>query len=60
MNARLAEHFISFCNKVNKFNDTGVQLRDSIYHRTLKLIKNHISGVKMSRILPFMSNNGTF
>ena len=28
---------------------------DSIYHMILKLIKNHILGVKTSRILPSLS-----
>ena len=37
-NVRLAEHFISlFCNKFNKFNNTGARMLDSIYHLTLKL-----------------------
>ena len=25
-----------FCNKFNQFNNTGVQMLDSIYHMTLK------------------------
>ena len=25
-----------FCNKFNKFNNTGAQMLDSIYHMTLK------------------------
>ena len=29
---------------------------DSIYHRTLKLLKNHIFGVKMSRFYHLLSN----
>ena len=37
MNARLAEHFISFRNECNKFNDTGARMLDSIYRMTLKL-----------------------
>ena len=36
-NTRLAEHFIAFCNEFNKFNNTGAQMLDSIYHLTLKL-----------------------
>ena len=35
-----------FRNKFNKFNNTGAQILDSIYHMTLKLIKNRIFGVK--------------
>ena len=31
-----------FCNEFNKFNYTGAQMLDSIYHRTLILLKNHI------------------
>ena len=31
-----------FCNKFNNFNNTEAQMLDSIYHMTLKLIKNHI------------------
>ena len=31
-----------FRNKFNKFNNTGAQMLDSIYHITLKLIKNRI------------------
>ena len=26
-----------FCNKFNKFNNTGARMLDSIYHMTLKL-----------------------
>ena len=37
-----------FCYKFDKFNNTGAQMLDSVYHMTLKLIKNHIFGVKMS------------
>ena len=35
-----------FCNKFNKFNNTGARMLDSIYHMTLKLFGNHIFGVK--------------
>ena len=35
-----------FCNEFNKFNKTRAQILDSIYHMTLKLLKNHILGVK--------------
>ena len=35
-----------FCNDFNKFNYTGAQMFNSIYHITLKLIKNRIFGVK--------------
>ena len=38
-----------FRNESNKFNNTGAQMLDSIYHMALKLIKNHIFGVKTLR-----------
>ena len=30
------EHLIGFPNEFNKFNNTGAQMQDSIYHMTLK------------------------
>ena len=50
-NARLAEMII--CNELNKYNNTGARMIDSIYHMTLKLIKNCIFGVKTSRFSTF-------
>ena len=38
-----------FPNEFIKFNNTGAWMLDSIYHMTLKLIKNHIFGMKASR-----------
>ena len=35
-----------FPNKFNIFNNTRAQMLDSIYHMTLKLLSNFISGVK--------------
>ena len=35
-----------FRNKFNKFSNTGAQMLESIYHMILKLIKNHIFGLK--------------
>ena len=35
-----------FLNEFNKFNNTRARKLDSIYHMTLKLIKNLISAVK--------------
>ena len=29
-----------FCNTFNKFNNTGARMIDSIYHMTLKLLKD--------------------
>ena len=37
-----------FCNEFNKFNNTEALMLDSIYHMTLKSLKNHIFGMKMS------------
>ena len=33
-----------FHKEFNKFNNTGAQILDSIYHMTLKLLKNCIFG----------------
>ena len=35
-----------FLNELNKFNNTGARMLDSIYYMTLKLFLNHIFGVK--------------
>ena len=43
-------------NEFNKFNNTGARMLDSIYHMTLKLIKNSSFGVKMSRF-PYLLRN---
>ena len=29
--------YLFFCNEFNKFNNTGAQMLDSIYHMTLEL-----------------------
>ena len=42
-----------FRSPFNKFNNTEAGMLDSIYHTTLKLIKNHIFGVKMSKLVIF-------
>ena len=31
---RLVEHFIAFCEKFDKFNNTGAQMMDYICHMT--------------------------
>ena len=31
-----------FCNEFDKYNNTGARMVYSIYHLTLKLLKNHI------------------
>ena len=50
---RFAKHFL-FRNEYIKFNNTGVL--DSIYHMTLKLIKNHKIGVEMLRFCHRLCN----
>ena len=45
-----------FCNELNKFNNTEARMLDSIYHITLKLIKNRIFGVKTSRFCHLLCN----
>ena len=42
-----------FCNKSNNI---GARMLDSIYHMTLKLLKNHIFGVKTSRFCHLLQN----
>ena len=43
-------------NEFNKFNNTGAQMLDSVYHMTLKLLKNHLLGVKRSRFCHLLHN----
>ena len=45
-----------FSNKFNKFNNTGALMLDSIYHKTVKLLKNHIFDVKTSRFCHLLRN----
>ena len=45
-----------FHNKFIKFNNTEAQMLDSIYHMTLKLLKNCIFGVKMSIFCHLLCN----
>ena len=40
-----------FCNEFNEFNNTIAQMLDSLYHITLRLLWNLISGVKNVMIL---------
>ena len=44
-----------FSNKFNKFNNTGAQVLDSIYHMTLKLLDLHFD-VKMLRFCLHVCN----
>ena len=37
-----------FRNEFNKFNNTSARMLDSIYHMTIRLLCNLISGVKKS------------
>ena len=34
----IAHVLLNLCNEFNKFNNTGAQILDSIYHMTLKLM----------------------
>ena len=45
-----------FCNEFNKFHNTGAPMPDSIYHMTLKILKNCIFCVKMSRFSLILHN----
>ena len=40
----------------NKFNNTGAGMLDSIYHITLKLLKNCFFGLKLSRFCHLLCN----
>ena len=42
-----------FRNKFNNFNITAKQMSDSLYYRTLKLLKNCIFGIKSSSFAIF-------
>ena len=37
-----------FHNNLDKFNNTGARMLDSIYHMPLKLLKNHVFDMKTS------------
>ena len=39
----------------NKFNNTGARMLDSIYHMTLKFLKNHFFCMETSRFAIFYS-----
>ena len=45
-----------FRNKFNIFNNTGTGMLDSIYHMTLKLLKNLVFGVKTLRFCHLLRN----
>ena len=44
-----------FRNEFNKFINTGVQMLDSIYHRTLRLLKS-LFGMKKTRFCHLLHN----
>ena len=45
-----------FRNEFNKFNNTGALILDSIYHRTLKILKSCIFGMEMSIFFHLVRN----
>ena len=45
-----------FRNEFNKFNNTGAQMLDSIYHITFKILKSCIFSVKTSKFSHILSN----
>ena len=45
-----------FLKEFNKFNKTGARMLDSIYHMTLKILKNCIFGLKTSRVSLILRN----
>ena len=47
---------LSLLQRVYKFNNTGAQMLDSIYHRTLELLENHIFGVITSKFCYVLRN----
>ena len=46
----------SFRNKFNKFDNTGARVLDYIYHMTLRLLLNLISGVKKLYFCHYVRN----
>ena len=42
----LAKHLSLLCNELNKFNNTGARMLDSIFHMTLKLLKNCVFAIE--------------
>ena len=50
--------FFFLRNEFNKFKNTGAQMLDSIYHMTLKLLKNRNSGHEnIKKLLSFTQRN---
>ena len=45
-----------FCNEFNKFNNTGAQMLDSIYHMTLEILKLHF-WCESVKIFPYFTQH---
>ena len=45
-----------FRNEFNKFNNTRARMLDSIYHMTLRLLRNIISDVKTLKFCVYLRN----
>ena len=45
-----------FCNEFNKFNNTRERMLDSLYNMALKILNNHIFGMKTSRFFHLLRN----
>ena len=45
-----------FRNEFNKFHNTRAQMLDSIYHMTLRILRNLISGVEMLQFCHYVHN----
>ena len=45
-----------FRNKFNKFNNTRARMLDSIYHMTLRILRNLISGVETLQFCHYVRN----
>ena len=51
---RLFKHLSFFGNKFNIFNYTGALMLDSTYQMSLKLLGNHIFGIKKLRVCHYV------
>ena len=49
----LSSILLPFRNELTKFNNTGGPMLDFIYHRTMKLMKNRIFGMKRQDFATF-------
>ena len=48
--------FLFFRTELNEFNNTGAKMLYSIYHMTVKILKNCMFGVKTSRFSLYLRN----